>query len=375
MRLRAEWGRETSGFGPRSWPGSAHSRPPTSGTPIATRVLAALDERTLEILERRRRARRPKSRGWLLRRLLLAADLLGLSLAFLLASVVVGGVEGQGALDPWVEFGIFLATLPVWIVAAKLFGLYDRDEFLADHSTLDDFTRVLLLVTLGRVLVRRRDGLLGNQRHEGAALLGLRDSARHGRARRRPRGVAGERSRTSRTPSSSAPGTSANLSRASCSSTPSTGSTSSDSSTASRRTRRADLRHLTLLGTPDELPDIVRLLGVERVIIAFSRDDPQDDAADLIRSLGHPRPDRHRAAAVRDRRAERRACTRSRRCRCSGFRPRGSARSSMLIKRATGRRRGGAPPRRDRAALRLSPLGGSSANRLDRSSSGSGGSA
>jgi exopolysaccharide biosynthesis polyprenyl glycosylphosphotransferase len=50
------------------------------------------------------------------------------------------------------------------------------------------------------------------------------------------------------------------------------------------KTRRADLRHLTVLGTHEELPNIVRTLGVERVIIAFSRDDPER-TLQLVRSL------------------------------------------------------------------------------------------
>jgi exopolysaccharide biosynthesis polyprenyl glycosylphosphotransferase len=50
------------------------------------------------------------------------------------------------------------------------------------------------------------------------------------------------------------------------------------------KTRRPDLRHLTVLGSHDELPDIVRTLGVERVIIAFSRDDPER-TVNLVRSL------------------------------------------------------------------------------------------
>ncbi len=48
--------------------------------------------------------------------------------------------------------------------------------------------------------------------------------------------------------------------------------------------RRDDLGHLTLLGAPDELPEIIRLLDVERVIIAFSSES-HDQTLDLIRSL------------------------------------------------------------------------------------------
>ncbi len=50
--------------------------------------------------------------------------------------------------------------------------------------------------------------------------------------------------------------------------------------------RHSNLGHLTLLGVPEELPEIVRLLGIERVVIAFSRDDPEE-TLQIIRSLGH----------------------------------------------------------------------------------------
>ena len=48
--------------------------------------------------------------------------------------------------------------------------------------------------------------------------------------------------------------------------------------------RRDDLAHLTLLGTPDRLPELIRLLDVERVIVAFSNDSHEETLA-LIRSV------------------------------------------------------------------------------------------
>src|SRR5687767_13231539 len=51
----------------------------TVPTADAERLLEGLDQRTLDIFERRRKARRPRSRGWFVRRLLLIADLFGLS--------------------------------------------------------------------------------------------------------------------------------------------------------------------------------------------------------------------------------------------------------------------------------------------------------
>ena len=245
--------------------------------------LAALDERTLEILERRRQARYPTSRGWLLRRLLLAADLAGVSLAFLLASLAVASFEGHGAVDPWVEFGIFLATLPAWVVAAKLFGLYDRDEFLADHTTLDDFTRVFLLVTLGAFIFGLLTGHLQTSVTRvwcfwifGILLITAGRTAARLIARRTLAYVqnavvvgAGDVGQLVARKLLQHPEYGINL----------VGFVDSDP-----KSRLPDLRHVTVLGTHAELPNIVRTLGVERVIIAFSRHDPEQ-TLDLIRSL------------------------------------------------------------------------------------------
>jgi exopolysaccharide biosynthesis polyprenyl glycosylphosphotransferase len=90
---------------------------------------------------------RRSRRGWLVRRMLLAADVVGLTAAFLATELLflspndqVG--TGRRAL-------IFVATLPVWIVAAKLYGLYDRDEERATHSTADEVVSVFHLITVG----------------------------------------------------------------------------------------------------------------------------------------------------------------------------------------------------------------------------------
>ena len=84
-----------------------------------------------------------------MRRALLVADLAALSTAFLIVDLLVGS-RGPGdgiALDS--EFLLFFLTLPGWIVLAKLYGLYDLDEERADHSTADEVLRVFHLVTVG----------------------------------------------------------------------------------------------------------------------------------------------------------------------------------------------------------------------------------
>jgi exopolysaccharide biosynthesis polyprenyl glycosylphosphotransferase len=104
-----------------------------------------LDERTLTLLERRRR--NSHRRGWLVRRMLLAADVVGLSLAFIAAEALFGG--GAGVDRFWETVLFFTTTLPGWVVAAKIYGLYDRDEERASTTTTDDLGGVFQLVTLG----------------------------------------------------------------------------------------------------------------------------------------------------------------------------------------------------------------------------------
>ena len=83
-----------------------------------------------------------------MRRLLLAADLLGLVFALLLSEWIVNARSNAGSLDARAEFLVFMVTLPGWVVVAKLYGLYDRDEERTDHSTADDFAGVFHMVTV-----------------------------------------------------------------------------------------------------------------------------------------------------------------------------------------------------------------------------------
>ena len=103
-------------------------------------------------LERGRVAARPRRtrhrRGWVVRRVLLAADIVGLLLAFLVTQLALE--DFSDGVDPRIVrlFLIFVVSLPVWIVAAKLYGLYDRDDERTDHSTADDVSGVFHLVTV-----------------------------------------------------------------------------------------------------------------------------------------------------------------------------------------------------------------------------------
>jgi len=91
-----------------------------------------------------------RGRSWLIHRALLTADVVGLSVAFIVSEATAATVKGVvGAYDTYFEIGLFALALPVWVVSAKLAGLYGRDEEFADHSTADEVIGVLQLLTLG----------------------------------------------------------------------------------------------------------------------------------------------------------------------------------------------------------------------------------
>jgi exopolysaccharide biosynthesis polyprenyl glycosylphosphotransferase len=110
-------------------------------------AMDAVDERTRAILHERGEWTRPVRRSWLLRRALMTADVVGIVTAFVVAGIVTGA-EGT-TLDRQVEALLVALSLPLWIVLMKLHGLYDRDGTRADHSTVDEITKVFQVLTIG----------------------------------------------------------------------------------------------------------------------------------------------------------------------------------------------------------------------------------
>ena len=90
-----------------------------------------------------------RRRGWLMRRLLLVADLVGLLAAFLLALAFVSPNPVVDVVELRWEVALFAASLPLWVLLARVHGLYDRDEERTDHSTVDDIFGVFQMVSLG----------------------------------------------------------------------------------------------------------------------------------------------------------------------------------------------------------------------------------
>jgi exopolysaccharide biosynthesis polyprenyl glycosylphosphotransferase len=86
-------------------------------------------------------------RDYVMRRLLVAADVTGIMLAFLIAATVD---PLPGANFDVVLWG--LVTLPMWVVLFKLYGLYDRDLKRVSHSTVDDVPWLFHGVVIGTLL-------------------------------------------------------------------------------------------------------------------------------------------------------------------------------------------------------------------------------
>jgi len=95
----------------------------------------------------------PGRRGWIVRRALLAADVVGLTAAYVTATQIFPAAVTADAVVPSEERLVFLATLPLWAIVANTYGLYGGDDQGADHSTADELLGVVHLVTIGTFLV------------------------------------------------------------------------------------------------------------------------------------------------------------------------------------------------------------------------------
>jgi exopolysaccharide biosynthesis polyprenyl glycosylphosphotransferase len=259
----------------------------TVGTPAPDRLgrygdLAEFaDERTLELLRRRRRTAIVRRRGWLVRRLLVVSDTAAITAAFVGAALLLGEGPGVGR-----RLLVLVPVLPAWIVAAKMYGLFDRDEQRTDHTTVDDLVSVFHLITVGTwvayVLARLTD-LARPDLGTAAVFWGLaillvtlgRISART-LCRRRLTYLqntiivgAGEVGQLVARKFLQHPEYGINL---------------LGFLDAAPTERGRGLEQVRLLGRSSDLPAIVQMLDVERVVFAFSS-DPHEETLELIRAL------------------------------------------------------------------------------------------
>lgn len=238
-----------------------------------------IDERTRALIHMRSgERRRLHRRGWLVRRGLLVADVLGLTLAFAIAEAIYGPSVGDGRFSQVEELFAFATSLPLWIVAAKMYRLYDQDEKRTDHSTTDDFGGVFHLVTVGTFVLfvfARASHWFNPQFWKlfifWALAVGAVTSARVGArtyCRRRVEYL-------QNTIIVGAGDVGQNVARRLLYH-PEYGLNVVGFVDANPKELVPGLEHITILGTGDDLPSLVELLDVERVIVAFSNERDED---------------------------------------------------------------------------------------------------
>ena len=256
------------------------------GLELYDEMTATVDERTLEILERRRRTAVVKGRGWLVRRMLLAADLIGLIAAMALAEWLINWHNSVGVLSMRGEIVIFLLTLPGWVVVAKLYGLYDHDEERTDHSTSDDFSGVFHMITVctwlfaaGAYVTKLAHPSLPKLMIFWAAAIAFVTLGRVA-----ARGLSHRHIAYMQNTIIVGAGDVGQLIARKLLQHPEYGINLVGFVDAEPKERRDDLGHLALLGAPDRLPALIRFFDVERVIVAFSRNS-HEETIELIRTL------------------------------------------------------------------------------------------
>lgn len=227
-----------------------------------------------------------KRRGWLMRRMLVAADVVGLIFAFFITQILFPPGDGVGRLTSDSELLVFLATVPLWLVIARVYGLYDRDEARTDHTTVDDLVGVFHLVTVGTWLFFAGTQLTEAPTPDPGALFTFWALAvtlmTFGRASARAL------SRRNRAYIQNAvivgAGDVGQLVARKLRYHAEYGINLVGFVDADPRPRRKELGEIALLGPPERLLTIIDLFDVERVIIAFSN-ERHEDIVNLIRTI------------------------------------------------------------------------------------------
>ncbi len=243
-------------------------------------LVATMDNHTRSLLARGPRERR----SWLVPRCLLAADVIGLIVAYLVAILFWRPAGASGVSH---EMLVFLFTLPCWAIVAKLQGLYRIDQEQADHSTADDIVGVFHLVTIGlwallvasRLLGRTTPGIYALITFWAIAIAILplartfaRRACKRARAYEQNTLIVGA-------------GEVGQLIARKLVKHPEYGANVVGFVDRNPKPRRPDLpERLAILGGPERLRDIVKCLDVERVVIAFSN-EPVSELLALLRQL------------------------------------------------------------------------------------------
>jgi exopolysaccharide biosynthesis polyprenyl glycosylphosphotransferase len=121
--------------------------PPNEAGSGAVAAQATRLETGVASFEPRVIADRHGRRDFVMRRLLVAADAVGIAVALVVAAAVDTLPGSNADLVLW-----GLLTLPIWVFLFKVYGLYDRDLKRVSHSTVDDIPWLFHGVVIGTLL-------------------------------------------------------------------------------------------------------------------------------------------------------------------------------------------------------------------------------
>jgi exopolysaccharide biosynthesis polyprenyl glycosylphosphotransferase len=214
-----------------------------------------------------------RRRGWLVRRSLLAADVVGLTSAFFLTELLFPDKLGD-RIGIGIETILFFVFLPAWIVAAKIYGLYDRDEERAAHSTIDELVSVFHLVTVGVWIFYALSWTtaLNHPSQPKLATFWLLTISAIVLSRALARGLARRSPIYQQNAVILGAGDVGQLVGRKIVQHPEYGINLVGFVDAHPKALRGDLDSAQLLGSPEELPAIVERYRIDRVVVAFSND-------------------------------------------------------------------------------------------------------
>ena len=233
-----------------------------------------------------RAKRPPSSRRVFIRRALIAADVVGLSLAFAVSLSLFGLSRSGANARPAFELLVFVVSLPAWVLLASVFGLYRHDDGRIGHSSVDDLSGVVQLVTLGAwvFFIGCWTTGISNPRPDKLICFWLSAIAFVTSARLVARAVYQRAPAYAQRTVILGGGDIGQLVARKLRQHPEYGITLLGIVDDAPRQRRGDLCDVELLGGLAELPAVVREFSVDRVIVAFSR-GTDSDTAEVVRQL------------------------------------------------------------------------------------------
>jgi exopolysaccharide biosynthesis polyprenyl glycosylphosphotransferase len=218
--------------------------------------------------------------------MLVLADLIGLTAAFLGTAAIWGDRGPHDHVTTAAELLVFFGALPAWVLVAKLHGLYDRDEERPDHSTVDDLVGVFQVATVGvwMLLVATSVTVLPDPNLGKLATLWGLVFAAVAAGRSCARAVCRRSPRYVQNTIVVGAGDIGQLVARKLSKHPEYGLRVVGFVDADPKERRNDLDDLVLLGEPEDLRSLIVRHSVERVVVAFSN-EPATAMVDLVREL------------------------------------------------------------------------------------------